>query len=63
MSVLKTMQGAWHQKGKQTVLCGKQLNTYEKFPPPRGGGNFLCDENLLKKDSPEGLPNRLFSWF
>ena len=21
------------------------------------------DENLLKKDSPKGLPNRLFSWF
>jgi len=41
VSVLKTMQGAWHQKGKQTVLCGKQLNTYEKFPPPRGGGNFF----------------------
>jgi len=35
------MQGAWHQKGKQTVLCGKQLNTYEKFPPPPGGGGVF----------------------
>jgi len=59
------MQGAWHQKGKQTVLCGKQLNTYEKFPPPprRGGGVFFFVDYLLKKDSPKGLPNRLFSWF
>lgn len=53
MSVLKTMQGAWHQKGKQTVLCGKQLNTYEKIPPPRGGGNFFVRWKFAEKRQPQ----------